>query len=307
MRTSAGKEPYNHRVIEDAILNRLVERLHDVLAPPALPLRPWVVDGHVAGYLDDARADMLARFDGVFEVAEAAVRFAPSIDSPEPRTAALETVTRSLATEHALTAWRDERYAVARTPADPPLFLIERAAARFFGIATEAAHVNGITVRDGRTRMWIARRSVCKPIDPGLLDSLVGGGVAAGTSVTGTVVKEAWEEAGIPNGLASRAAHAGGVRILRLQRDGLQRETLHVFDLELPPGFQPVNQDGEVAGFHLVSIEALAELMGNAEGPDVMTADAALVAADWLLRKPGLRWPVGTRERLERLCRGNAA
>ena len=49
-----------------------------------------------------------------------------------------------------------------------------------------------------RDAMWIARRSPTKAIDPDLLDNLVGGGIAAGQSVPTTVVKEAWEEAGIP-------------------------------------------------------------------------------------------------------------
>jgi len=35
------------------------------------------------------------------------------------------------------------------------------------------------------------------PIDPGMLDNLVGGGIAAGATVIDTVVREAWEEAGI--------------------------------------------------------------------------------------------------------------
>jgi len=39
-------------------------------------------------------------------------------------------VARTLAAEGALSAWRNERYAVAAAPGAPPWFLLERAAAR---------------------------------------------------------------------------------------------------------------------------------------------------------------------------------
>jgi 8-oxo-dGTP pyrophosphatase MutT (NUDIX family) len=151
--------------------------------------------------------------------------------------------------------------------------------------------------------MWIARRSGTKPIDPGMLDNLVGGGVAAGTSVAATVVKEAWEEAGIPAALSAHARAAGSVGILRMQPDGLHRETIHVHDLELPSAFAPVNQDGEVAGYRLVDVDTLVTVLGNAEGPDVMTADASLVAVDWLLRRGFVARDDPAVTRLRALCR----
>ena len=271
-------------MIADSILNRLAARLDRALSPPRAALRPWIVDGYVAGHLDDKRAQRIARFGDVFVVANDAIRLQPSLDRPAIRTHAIDAVVRTLAAEGELTRWRDERYAVASNLQAVSLFEIERAAARFFGIATHAAHVNATTTRNGETRMWIARRSATKPIDPGLLDNLVGGGIAARASIAGTVVKEAWEEAGIPADVASAALPAGFVRIFREQPDGIHRETIHVHDLALAPGFDPANQDGEVAGYRLVDIEYLAELAGNATGDDVVTADAALVIADWLLR-----------------------
>jgi 8-oxo-dGTP pyrophosphatase MutT (NUDIX family) len=271
-------------VIAESIVDRLAARLERALAPPHSSLRPLIVDGHAAGYIDDERVRRIEHFGDVFEVASDALRFHASLDGPQARTAALERVALTLAAEGELTQWRNERYAVAVALAAPALFEIERAAARFFGIATHAAHVNATTTLDSEPAMWIARRSATKPIDPGLLDNLVGGGIAANASIADTVVKEAWEEAGIPVGVASSARLAGVVRIFREQRDGVQRETIHVHDLALPPDFKPRNQDGEVAGFRLASIEEVAQWAGNAAGDDVVTADAALVIGDWLLR-----------------------
>jgi 8-oxo-dGTP pyrophosphatase MutT (NUDIX family) len=272
-------------MLADRIVERVAARLAETLAPPSRPLVPFVVDDHAAGFLDAHRAARVASFDDVFATAEGSITFHRSLATPAARTEALSGVTRTLAAERALTGWRDERYRVPSSAAAPALFEIERAAARYFGIETHAAHVNGTTVRsDGTTGMWIARRSDAKPIDPGLLDNLVGGGVAADLSVMETVVKEAREEAGIPASLAELARPSGTVTIFREQPDGLQRETLHVYDLELPPAFTPRNEDGEVDDFRLASVDEVAVWIGDRDGPRVVTADASLVIVDWLLR-----------------------
>ncbi len=216
--------------------------------------------------------------------ATTAYRSSRDSTTPRPAPAALERVTRALAADGLLTAWRDERYAVAPAFEAPPWFELERAAARFFGIHTYAAHVNGLVRRDGEIAMWIARRSPTKSIDPDRLDNLVAGGIAAGQSVAATVVKEAWEEAGIAAAVAAGAQRAGTVHICREQPDGLQRETIFVHDLWLPADFVPAGQDGEVAGHRLVPLSEVATLIANDDGPDVVTADAALVMLDCLLR-----------------------
>jgi len=271
-------------MIDAALLDRLVRRLAAALAPPVGEMWPWIVDDRVVGALDPPRAMALARFPDVFAVGAREVRFAPHLTDATARTAAAASVARALADEGGLSAWRDERYAVGSDPGSTPLFLLERAAARYFGIRTFAAHVNGTTLRNGATAMWIARRSPHKAIDPGLLDNLVGGGIAAGATVAETVAKEAWEEAGLPTALARTARFVGTVEIRRAQPDGLQLETIFVHDLELPTDAVPVNQDGEVAEFRVVSPDEVARLAANESGPDVITADASLVIADWLMR-----------------------
>ena len=98
-------------------------------------------------------------------------------------------VARALADDHRLTAWRNECYAVANEFGALPWFELERAAARYFGVRTYAAHVNGlIRLRNGDVAMWIARRSAAKAIDPGMLDNLVGGGtITLRTGSSGTM------------------------------------------------------------------------------------------------------------------------
>jgi 8-oxo-dGTP pyrophosphatase MutT (NUDIX family) len=260
-------------------------RLARDLAPAAGICTPLRVGRDVAGWLDEARAARLAEFADAFEIGPDGVRFVAGIASPEARTDAMQRVASALAAAGQLSAWRDERYAVAPAFGAAPHFLLERAAARFFGIHTYAAHLNGLVEDADGPRMWIARRSPAKAIDPGLLDNLVGGGIAAHATVQGTVVNEAWEEAGIPAPLARTAKPVGIVHLCRAQPDGLQRETIFVHDLTLPAAFGPAGKDGEVVAYRLVPLAEAARLAANAEGPDVVTADASLVIVDCLLRR----------------------
>jgi 8-oxo-dGTP pyrophosphatase MutT (NUDIX family) len=272
-------------MIPPAIVTAIVERLTRELARPRRRYRPLWMGRNTVGWIDDLRALRLRAFADVFDVRDDAIVLAPGLDAAAAATTALDRVARVLAAEGQLTAWRDERYAVVPSFGAPPLFLLERAAARYFGVHTYAVHVNGLVSRDDEVAMWIARRSPAKAIDPGLLDNLVGGGIAAGHEIATTVVKEAWEEAGIAESLARQAHPVGTVDICREQPDGLQRETIFVHDLWLPAAFVPAGQDGEVVAHRLVSLYDAARLIAGTSGPDVVTADASLVVVDCLLRQ----------------------
>ena len=184
----------------------------------------------------------------------------------------LSPVVEALAAEGFIPGWRNERYRIAGA------FDIERAAARPFGLATEAVHVNGVCAG----RMWLARRSPTKATDPGMLDNMVGGGIATGLSVADTLVKESWEEAGIEAATARRATRGGRVELLREVAEGVQCEVIHVYDLEVSSDFTPRNQDGEVTEFRSVAFDEVRRLV---EESDELTVDAALVALDYFSRR----------------------
>jgi len=179
----------------------------------------------------------------------------------------LAPVIERLSEDGFIPGWRNERYRIE------DLFEIERAAARPFGLTTRAVHVNGIV----GGRMWVARRSRDKPIDPGMLDNLVGGGVSVGFSLEETLLKEAWEEAGIPAELARRATFAARMSVLREVPEGVQSERIDAYDLELPESFRPQNQDGEVSEFMLLPFAEAGRLE--------LTFEAGLVARDFLSRR----------------------
>ena len=273
-------------MIEAGILTAIAARVAAATTPER-PARPLHVDGWTFGYVDDVRYERLATFAGAFEPAGQGLALSARWRDPASRTAALDEVARTLEAEGALTAWRNERYAVAPAFDAPPLFLLERAAARYFGIQTYAAHANGVVGCGTSARMWLARRSATKAIDPGMLDNLVGGGIAAGEAPLATLVREAWEEAGIPADLARSAQAAGTIAIARAVPDGYQREIIHAYDLALPAGFVPSNQDGEVVEHRLVDLPAAARLLARDAGPDTVTLDATCVAFACLQRQLG--------------------
>lgn len=274
-----------HGVIEAAILAAIHERLDRTLARPAMRYRPFIIDGVALGRVDDARSERLARFGpDVFAVDRDAIHLVPRLRGCESRSAALADVAQRLRDEGALPAWRDELYAVAVDFGAPPALRLERGAARYFGVRTWAAHINGIVDDGAATRLWFARRSRDKAVDPGLFDNLVGGGIAAGMRIDDTAIKEAWEEAGIDAALARNARPAGAVHVLRPMFDGLQRETVFVHDLRLPADFKPVNQDGEAIEHRLVDLPAAAHMIARSGGPDETTADASVVVLDYLIR-----------------------
>lgn len=271
-------------MVKRDILADLHSRLERELARPAGAFVPLRVDAEIVGWMDERRAAQLASFGDVFHHAPDGIRFLAELQTPDARSDALDRIAHLLAAARELTPWRNERYAVASSREAPPYFLLERAAARYFGIHTYAVHVNGLVEVAGRSLMWIARRSPTKAIDPGMLDNLVGGGMPAGADVTATLVKEAWEEAGISPAIARRARPAATLQICRRQPDGLQRETIYAYDLTLPLDFVPAGQDGEVVEQRLVPLEQAAQLIANRSGEDVVTADASLVIADCLIR-----------------------
>jgi 8-oxo-dGTP pyrophosphatase MutT (NUDIX family) len=197
------------------------------------------------------------------------------------RDARLAQIHARLRADGLVVGWRDEPYPL-RDRAGGEHGTIERAASRFWGILTLGAHCNGyVADAAGRpTHLWIARRSETKPTDPGRLDNLIGGGVAAGQSPREAIVREGWEEAGLEPGQMAGLATGGLIELECDIAEGRQLEHLHVFDLALPAGLVPCNRDGEVAEHRLMTVAEALERAAAGE----LTTDAALATLDFAVR-----------------------
>jgi 8-oxo-dGTP pyrophosphatase MutT (NUDIX family) len=253
--------------------------LRAAAAHDAVARLPFSVNGRRVGSVARVHLRVLRAWPQWLQADEAGVALQAD---PAQLGAVLAQLNAALREMGLIRAWRDEAFALFDPADGARLASMERAAARFWGTLTRGAHANGYVADGGGrpTHLWIAQRSPNKATDPGMFDNLVGGGVPDGQTPLQALVREGWEEAGLQPGQMV-AARAGSV--LCLQRDigeGLQHEWLHVYDLQLPAGLEPHNQDGEVAGFRCLP---LAQALALAAGTQ-MTADAALVTLDFALR-----------------------
>jgi hypothetical protein len=129
--------------------------------------------------------------------------------------------------------------------------------------------------------LWIGRRALDKKVAPGKLDNLVAGGISAGYDAWTTLVKEAAEEADMPDFLARRARPAGAVMYRMAVPEGLRDDVLFSYDIELPGDFAPRNTDGELSGFERMS---LAECLRLVRETDDFKFNVNLVLIDFALR-----------------------
>lgn len=243
--------------------------------------QPFVVDGVPVGLVKPRFAKLLRAFPDVFVVSDDAVTLASGLADFQQRTAAVDAALREIADQGVISGWRNEPFPVATSPAGPILFNMERAAIPWFGIRAYGVHLNGVVGGPGTLKMWVGRRSMLRPRSPGKLDQLVAGGQPAGLTLRDNLVKECGEEASISPSLAARAVAVGAVTYLTETEEGLRRDVLYVYDLELPADFEPRNTDGEIDAFFLWPIERVMETVRDTDG---FKFNCSLVVIDFLIR-----------------------
>lgn len=169
--------------------------------------------------------------------------------------------------------WRNELLTVTRV-SGTPVAVIERAAVRPLGIATQAVHLVGRAHEGG---VWVQQRALDKGTDPGLWDTLMGGLMAAGESVAQTLERETWEEAGLRITDLEAVALYGRFTVRRPVAGGYMVEHTHLAAATLPKGQRPDNQDGEVQRFECLGPAVLVERLRAGE----FTLEAALALLRW--------------------------
>jgi len=196
------------------------------------------VDGVAVGWMLPDVADLVRRLGGQGD------------DPVNISSTNLPALGRAL-TAAGVARWRNEAFDVRAQPDGTVLGTIDRGVLPALGLRAVGAHLNGLVQRSDGPWLWLARRAATKTLDPGKLDHIAAGGVAAGSDPWATLVKEAAEEAAIPAALCAQAVPAGTIDYAMDRPEGLRRDRLHVYDLAVPASFQPVPSDGEVAEFEL--------------------------------------------------------
>lgn len=243
--------------------------------------RSFRVAGVRLGFVKHSFAEVLSEWPEVFHVTPSDVSLAGELNTARERTAATQEILLILRERGVIRGWRDEQYAVNRFFSEPPFLLMERAAVPYFGVCAYGVHVNAFVRAGADLRMWIGRRSISKFSEPGKLDQLVAGGQPAGMGLMDNLIKESWEEAGIPAEIARGARPVGAISYCREVPHGLRPDVIFNYDLELPPGFSPVNHDGEMEEFYLWPIDRVIETVRETSE---FKLNCALVVIDFLIR-----------------------
>lgn len=193
-----------------------------------------------------------------------------------------------------LKGWRDELWPVY-DKAGNVLFSMERSAMGLFGTMRYGVHLTAFVRQGGDDsehdfRIWVPKRSTMKTTYPGMLDNTVAGGLMTDEDPFECMVREADEEASLPEDVVRQhATHVGTVTYIYITdeksggEDGLiYPECQWVYDLELPADASviPEPKDGEVESFSLCTVEEIREQLALGR----WKPNCALVMLDFFVR-----------------------
>lgn len=242
---------------------------------------PFIVEGEQLGMVRLAFADSLCGFGATFALDDDGLHWIAAPSGFDARTEAMAQLCDALIARGLIRYRHGEHYPVTAGRREDARFLIDRACAPYFGVRAFGQHINGFVRTDDGLRMWIARRAADRRVYPNRLDNMVAGGLPWGIALRDNIRKECAEEAGMPAALADRARSVGAIAYCRASKRGLKPDVMYCYDLELPADFEPRCQDGEVAGFELMPIEQVAELVRDT---DEFKLNCNLVIIDFLVR-----------------------
>ena len=258
--------------------------------PSPAGLIPFRVGEAQIGWVGPELAQALTFRPRDFHFDERGVALAGRLRAAGTRSQALAAALPSLAAGGFLRI-RGELFDVRETSDGPVLATLDRGAMPAFGVISQGVHVNGIVRRADGPWLWVGFRAKEKAVAPGQLDNLIAGGIPAGLSPEETLVKEADEEASVPAEMAVRAKRVGRVSYVMANDEGLRRDVLHCYDLELPEDFTPKPNDDEVERFELWPAQRLLEAVRDT---DSVKFNVNLVLLDFFLRWGLLADPDGS-------------
>lgn len=278
----------------------LADKIRDCTRFDRASVEIFSIDGVRYGLIGEAAQHCLATIgapftrgpDGISLDTDPAL---PPRDRVKARSAALDSAVDHMIEAGVIRRRRSEIYTVVNKWGEDPAAMVDRAAMTAFGFLAFGVHVNGF-IGDGGDgghggdggddrRLWVARRSPDRAIAPGKLDNIVAGGVGDGLTAHETLIKESYEEAGLPESIARTARPAGTISYTTHDAEsggtGVRRDVLFIYDLAMPSSVRPVNTDGEVSDFSLMRVT---DVISEIERGDSFKFNVAPVIIDFLIR-----------------------
>ncbi|KAL6892204.1 NUDIX hydrolase domain-like protein [Trichoderma evansii] len=246
----------------------------------------WVIK-ELSQTPEDIRGDMS------LNMSDRTVMLFRTPQTEEERTRAVTKLTghwHKNATFKSLKGWRNELWPVYGRRGEL-LFSVERAAVGLFGAARYGVHmvayVEDPTAPYG-IKIWVPKRASDKSTFPGMLDNTVAGGLTTGEDPFECIIREADEEASLPDALVRNSAiwvgNATYIYITEAKHIGedgyIYPECQWVYDLKLPADVIPLPKDGEVEEFRLRDVEEIKKDLGDAK----FKPNCAMVMIDFFIR-----------------------
>jgi 8-oxo-dGTP pyrophosphatase MutT (NUDIX family) len=194
-----------------------------------------------------------------------------------------------------LKGWRSELWPVYGRNGEL-LFSVERVAMGLFGNARFGVHMTAFVRRNDPVesrhdfRIWVPKRAADKSTYPSMLDNTVAGGLMTNEDPFECVIREADEEASLPEDfMRQHAKETGTITYIYItdERAGgepgwIYPECQWVYDLELPAdgSVTPCPKDGEVESFRLQTVEEIQEQL--AQG--LWKPNCAMIMLDFFVR-----------------------
>jgi 8-oxo-dGTP pyrophosphatase MutT (NUDIX family) len=262
-----------------------IDRIHEANGINLSEYLPFVVDQQVVGRVPKSNISELAQLDTLV-IGERSVSLQPAL-------ASMGLIQRSQQFNKALKAlqaqgstimhqkWWGENYRADTGWNSEAKLLIERAAAKTFGVNGYGVHLNGYVKKADGIHLWVATRAANKPTAPGQLDQMVAGGLPAGLQPREAMIKEAQEEANLENDLCAKIISTSYISYTKTSQYGSRSDNLFIYDLQLPVKFRPKNTDGEVEKFELMPIKQVMDIVANTTE---FKFNCSLVIIDFFIR-----------------------
>ena len=184
---------------------------------------------------------------------------------------------------------------------------VNRSTAPYLGIDSIGVHLNCYVCDKDRESgdetsikgLWLAKRASTKLHFPDYWDSTVAGGHPANLTLFENIIKEANEEAGVPEEWIRKEPSNSSeicfsdhthdpVTINTAKQDGtcMKRSIYYSFDLQVPHSWTPTPIDGEVSEFRLYSMQQLEEELRFGES---VRPSMRAVLLDFMMRHKALQ------------------
>ena len=242
---------------------------------------PLLLAGRRVGFVRRDNARALDAFPRLFRLSSDGIALSDGIVGAEAATAALGEAADGLIRAGVFDKRRGELFAVTDGWRGPLLFELDRGAVPFFGTRSYGVHLNGWRPGADGPDLWIGKRAQDKKIAPGQLDNLVAGGIGSGYGARDTLLKEAAEEADMPEALSTCALAVGAIRYRAELPDGMRDDVLFLYDIRTPADFIPRNTDGEIEDFRVLPARECLRLVRET---DQFKFNVNLVLVDFGLR-----------------------